>query len=325
MAELTRRELLWAASGAAAGLALVGSRGALAPEEPPRLKTPYRFGLHVKQDDLDDNLRTAERLATRRADIVLLFAKLREPTRENVERLMDAGYDVALTLEWWNGGDRHNPEFSLSAISSGRHDRDYERWLRSFRHLPRPVHLRPLHEFNGDWYPWGVYAPANRVEDFRPAWEHVVGLAREVAGDRVIIQWCCNRRHAGGHHGPIAEFYPGDDLLDELAINGYMRPGRRWKSFEEINGPFYRELKQINPRAPFWIGETACTEQGGDKAAWITDMFDTVLTRMPLDCLTWFHEFLRVRDEPDRDWPFDSSTRALHAFRAGLQRGVHVD
>ena len=100
-----------------------------------------------------------------------------------------------------------------------------------------------------------------------------------------------------------------------------MRPGkRRWEQFVEIIGPFYEQLRAINPSKPLWIGETACTEQGGDKAAWITSMFEAILSTYPVACLTWFNERIRVPGEPDRDWPFDTSRRALRAFQEGVRR-----
>ncbi len=252
------------------------------------MRTPYAFGLHVDERNLDVNLARAEKLAKRKADVVLLFAKLNEPIRGKIRRMMDAGYEVALTLEWY---------------------------------LPRPLHLRPLHEFNGDWYPWCAFAPGNLISDFVPAWRHVAERAREVAGDRVVLQLCYNRVHAQGSHEPLARFYPGDDYVDELVINGYMRPGKReWKQFTEIIGPVYEQLRAINSSKPLWIGETACTEHGGDKATWITKMFQAVLSSHPVACLTWFDELVKARGEPDRDWPFDTSPRSLRAFHDGVKR-----
>ena len=307
------------AGGLAAALASCSVR---VEPGPPRLATPYRFGLHVAERNLEANLAHAEEQAKRKADVVMLFAKLNDPIRGRVRQLMQAGYDVALTLEWWEGPrQRHDPAYSLREIAAGRHDAAFDRWLQSFRKLPRPIHLRPLHEFNGDWYPWGVYGPANRLTDFPAAWRHVTERARAVAGDRALMQLCYNRVHARGKRDPLARFYPGDQYVDELVMNGYMRPGKRdWQQFVQIMGPFYEQLRAINPGKPLWIGETACTEQGGDKAAWITGMFEAVLSTHPVACLTWFDEYVRIRGEPDRDWPFDTSQRSLRAFQAGVRR-----
>jgi Glycosyl hydrolase family 26 len=316
----SRRAMLRGALAAGLATALVSCGGA-SESRPRRLRTPYRFGLHVDERNLDANLARAEELAKRKADVVLVFAKLDDPIRGRIRQLMQAGYEVALTLEWWDdSGQPHDRAYRLREIAAGRHDAAFDRWLREFRDLPRPIHLRPLHEFNGDWYPWGVYGPHNRPADFIPAWRHLTRHARAVAGDRVLLQLCCNRLHAQGKQDPLARFYPGDEYVDEFVINGYMRPGkRRWEPFVEIIGPFYEQLRAINPSKPLWIGETACTEQGGDKAAWITQMFQAVLSTHPVACLTWFNESVKVAGEPDRDWPFDTSLSALQAFQEGVR------
>ncbi len=90
---------------------------------PSCLRNPYKLGLHVDERRLDADLAHAEELARRRADVVLLFARLNEPVSGKIRRMMQAGYEVALMLEWWDGGQPHDPRYS------------------------------PLHEFNGDWYP----------------------------------------------------------------------------------------------------------------------------------------------------------------------------
>jgi hypothetical protein len=315
----SRRAML---RGALAGglVTALASCGVGAESRPRRLRTS--FGLHVDERNLDGNLAHAEELAKRKAEVVLLFAKLNDPIGSRIRQLMQAGYEVALTLEWWDdSGQPHDRAYSLREIAAGRHDAAFDRWLHELRDLPRPIHLRPLHEFNGDWYPWGVYGPHNRPADFIPAWRHLTRHARAVAGGRVLLQLCCNRVHAQGKQDRLVRFYPGDEDVDELVINGYMRPGkRRWEQFVEIIGPFYEQLQAINPSKPLWIGETACTEQGGDKAAWITRMFEAVLSTHPVACLTWFNEFIKSPGEPDRDWPFDTSRRALHAFQEGVRR-----
>ena len=98
----------------AGGLATVlASCGADTESPPRRLRTPYRFGLHVDERNLDANLAHAEELARRKADVVLLFAKLDDPIRGRIRQLMEAGYEVALTLEWWDGGQPHDRAYRL--------------------------------------------------------------------------------------------------------------------------------------------------------------------------------------------------------------------
>jgi hypothetical protein len=289
-----------------------------------RPRTGIKLGIHVDEAGLYEGLAGAELQVGRRMDVVLLFGKVTEPTEgessgpARAARLQSAGYEVALTLEFWDGGELHNPAFSLTSIAAGHHDEAYARWLRALRDLPEPIHLRPLHEFNGDWYPWCTFSPPNTIADLAPAWRHIASMARDLAGDKVILQLCYNRLSAHERPNPVVDFYPGDRYVDELVINGYNHRENPWESYAAIIGPFYRQLKAFRPHLPLWIGETASTEHGGDKATWITNMFRTVLTDQPVACLTWFDEYVTHPGEADRDWPFDSSPASLAAFRAGV-------
>ena len=99
-----------------------------------------------------------------------------------------------------------------------------------------------------------------------------------------------------------------------------MRPtAPEWRSFSEIIGPSYEELR-VNSDKPIWIAETGCTERGGDKAQWISEMFDAVLTTYPAAGLIWFNVPVPTQGQPLSDWPFDTSPEALAAFQEGVQR-----
>lgn len=287
---------------------------------------PFLFGLHEPRATLATRLRTREAQVGRAADVVLVFARITEPVTDLVPALLDAGYEVALCLEWWSAaGGARDVRYSLKEIASGTHDADAVRWFQSLRDLPRPIHVRPLHEGNGDWYPWGVFNGVNELRDYVPAFRHIVRLLWSNADGRGRVQWCVNRMNGRQRTEPIAALYPGDDWVNELAINGYNRPTYRSStSFADVIGPNYRALKAINPVKPFWIGETASTEKFGDKATWIRAMFETVRTEMVVDCLTWFDSRLVPANEPVRDWNLDSSAGALDAFAHGItiNRGV---
>jgi len=318
---LTRRAFLSTAaavaSTAAAGCGVLG---------PKRANTPYLFGLHVGQNGLFDKLHRAEGQANRRADVVLMFAKIHEPFPDTLHYLYDQGYTVALCLEIWDGGQLINPTYGLAAIARGDHDADLRRWLTELGTLPRPVHLRTLHEFNGNWYPWCVFTEGNRVTEFLPAWRHVASLARQTAGDQIRLQLCFNRqngydpRKGTEYPGTASLFFPGRRYVDELVLNAYNRPTyERSHSFATLVERYYRELRDLRSGLPLWIGETASTEKFGDKPQWTDHMLQNVLVDYPVSCMTWFNENLRISGEPHRDWKFDTTPASLDAFRRGIR------
>jgi hypothetical protein len=321
----SRRDVLRLCAAVAAGLGAGPLTAGCNREDPspPVIATPYQWGLHVDEARLFDNLHAAERRAGRRADVVLIFRSVSRQPTDTLARLQDAGYEVALTLEFWDGSGKDWGPWSLRSIAGGDHDAALGSWLDAIADLRRAVHLRPLHEFNGTWYPWCVYAPGNDLVSFHAAWRHVAEATRRVAGDKARLQLCFNRQNGyDGERerpGTARDFYPGDGLVDELVVNGYNRPTKtRSKRFADIFHRYYTELRTLRPNLPLWIGETASSEKFGDKPEWIRDMFRQVLTDYPVSCLTWFDETLTIPGEPRRDWSFDTTPASLAAFRDGV-------
>ncbi|TVR96193.1 MAG: hypothetical protein EA416_01305, partial [Trueperaceae bacterium] len=60
-----------------------------------------------------------------------------------------------------------------------------------------------------------------------------------------------------------------------------------------------------------WLAEIASSEEGGDKAAWIHDMFASEAFAR-LEAIVWFDE------HKEADWRITSSPAAEAAFRAAL-------
>ena len=67
-----------------------------------------------------------------------------------------------------------------------------------------PVLWRPFHESEGDWFWWGRRGPSVAAKLFRMQYEYFVG---ECGLHNLIWVWNC----------PLAEGYPGDDVVDILS------------------------------------------------------------------------------------------------------------
>ena len=69
------------------------------------------------------------------------------------------------------------------------------------------------------------------------------------------------------------------------------------------------------------IGETASTEQGGSKAAWITDMLTVQLPNAypQVKAFLWFDKF-----DSGMDWPIETSSAATAAFAGGISSGIYA-
>lgn len=212
---------------------------------------------------------------------------------------------------------RSQPAFSLSAIASGAHDDFISRWARAAAAWGRPFLLRPMWEMNGPWYPWGPGISGNTSALYIAAWRHIHDLFVQAGATNVRFVWCPGVTISGVTL-PLAELYPGDAYVDWVGMDGYNwgigHQGWSWQSLAQVFGPNYATLAALTNK-PMIISEVGSSEVGGDKAAWITQAFQSDLpTLLPrVRAVVWF-EKSSADGEPD--WRIDSSAAALEAFRA---------
>jgi hypothetical protein len=221
-----------------------------------------------------------------------------------------------ITLEFWNPANGvDQPAFSLKAISGGAYDAYLRQYARDAKAFGSEVWLRPLHEMNGNWYPWGGTVNGNSPADFVPAWRHIHDIFAAEGASNVKFVWAPNSDSAVGGANAISAYWPGDAYVDYMALDGYnfgTGTGSTWRTFGDVFGPGYATVTALSAK-PLFIAETACSPVGGDKAAWIADMFASIPTRYPrIVGITWFNA------NKECDWRLECSPSSLAAFTAGL-------
>ena len=235
----------------------------------------------------------------------------------DASRITTTGAVPELTWEPWNpsaGVDQ--PAYALDTITSGAHDAYLSRWARQIKTWGRPLVIRFAHEMNGDWYPWAQAVNGNGAGDYAAAWRHVVGVFRRAKVTNVTWTWSANVPYPGSTS--LAALYPGDSYVDRVGLDGYnwgtTQSWSSWQSFGDLFGPGVGALGSLTSR-PVHINETAAPEgAGGDKAAWIADMWAWLDAHPEVRGVTWF-SLLK-----EADWRIDSSAASLEAWGAGARR-----
>lgn len=203
------------------------------------------------------------------------------------------------------------PQYTLASIIQGDRDAYIRTWARGLRAYGRPVLLRLAQEMNGNWYPWSEAVNGNRRGQFVEAWRHVHDIFTSERATNVKWVWS----PAAGTLAIRRSQYPGDAYVDELALSvfngGTTLNWGGWRSFARIFDTSERVLHQIAPTKPVQVSEVASTDRGGDKAAWIANMFADLRRHPEVQSLIWFD--LRKQ----ADWPITSSPGAAHVFAAG--------
>lgn len=216
-----------------------------------------------------------------------------------VQRAHSYGLVPMITLELGDP-DRakadKQPQWNAQSFIDGTHDA----WLRQYAHdakaFGKEVWLRPFHEMNGYWYPWGGTVNGNSPKKAVEAWVHVRTLFREEGATNVKFVWCPNRESVPSTSAnAIKKYWPGEAYVDFMGIDGFnygkdpKYSWSRWMSFAQLYSGPYAQLTALSDK-PIIVAETACHTKGGDKAKWISEMFRVI----PLDfeqikCVVWFN------------------------------------
>lgn len=204
------------------------------------------------------------------------------------------------------------------------------------RDTNQPILVRILHEMNGGWFAWGIsYRDPNgdrpnTDHTYRAAFAKIHDAFDNRCGSRVKFVWAVNH-YSEGAEASYAGTYPGDKYVDYVGIDGYnwgARAAWGWQSFDTIFQDAYCAVTLVSPK-PVLIAETASTEQGGNKAAWIEALFGKVEEYDRLRGIVYFNDAKHESEiHGAMDWSLDSSPQALDAWAKQAKdlvddRGIH--
>lgn len=204
---------------------------------------------------------------------------------------------------------------SYDDVLSGKYDSYLDGFAKSVKSFGSPMRISLAPEMNGDWAAWGISknTDPNKHKLF---WQYVVNRFRNDGVANVSWVWAPNIRYGDAYS--YSSLYPGDAYVDYVGLDGYnwgttQSWGSTWQSFAQVFGPSYNELTKLTGKKVL-IMEIGSAEQGGNKAAWITDMFSQIRNNFPqIQGFTWFSE------NKETDWRIDSSTASRDAFAAGMR------
>lgn len=251
-----------------------------------------------------------------------------KPDISGIEKVINEGFIPMITWEPWripkNQSEvlhpENQPDFSLDQILKGSHDEYIQKWAKILKELSAPVFFRPMHEMNGNWYPWCGSVNGNDPIKFIETWCYIRDIFKKLGCNQLIWVWSPYVHSVPEKEGnEILAYFPGTQNLDWLGLDGYnwgiTQSWSRWQGFSEVFRKAYEILVEISDGKPIMIGEIGCAEEGGDKGEWILDMFEKIKTEFSkIKALIWFN----IKKECD--WRIDSSEKSFQSFLAGLNR-----
>jgi len=261
------------------------------------------------------NVEAFQTLQNRHLDLISLFVVWGTNDWSWTETYADiaAANNSILVVTWMANG------YTTPQIVSGNADSYLKAYAEGVKSYGKEIWLRPFHEANGDWYDWGIAksGAGNTNQTLIDAWKHVVTIFRDLNVTNVKWVWTTNATNSGS--ATFTGWFPGDDWVDMVSIDGYnwgtAQSWSSWKSFTEVFTPPYTALAVSEK--PLFIAEFSSSEQGGNKAQWITDMFNDIPARFPrIFALMWFSQ----SKSAEADWAVNTSDAALNAWKEGIAK-----
>jgi len=216
-------------------------------------------------------------------------------------------------------------QIHLQDIIDGKWDSYIKARGAEFASVGAPIMVRWGHEFNGNWYPWGIANNNGNPSLYISAYRHVHDLVVAAGATNVQWVWCFNNGPSPdvSYNAPALS-YPGDAYVDWVAIDGYnwglspsWDPGvNHWTSFDSMFTSAYATARAIAPNRPVMIGEIGSSEDGGSKAQWINDMSTSLQSgRYPdLKLIVYFDQ------DKEELWSGTSSAATQTAFTSWVNQ-----
>ena len=215
------------------------------------------------------------------------------------------------------------PDFSLGTLIDGRYDAYIREFATKAKEWGHPFFLRFNWEMNGFWFPWSEGVNGNTAGQYVAAWRHVHDIFTSVGATNVTWVWCPNIDLSNALI-PLGTVYPGDAYVDWTALDGFNWGSRRdspgWQNFNQVfHRTYKRIITRVAPDKPMMLAEVASTEKGGDKPAWIKDMYSKIRNKYrKIRAVIWYDV-----DDRGTNWPIERSKKSSNAFRAAIRSGAY--
>jgi len=200
-----------------------------------------------------------------------------------------------------------------------------------------PFLFRLNNEMNTDWTSYSGIVNLSDPFVYINVWQRIYRIFREEGVDNAIWIWNPNDKNFPPNAwNNFIHYFPGAEYVHMLGITGYntgtyyyVEHGEIWREFDVIMELIEEDYMPFFAAFPWIMTEFASSSIGGDKVAWIDNMFAIIGNYPNLRAAVWFSaadydprpEFY---GRPTRLYWLDESPETLEAFRRGLQRQLEL-
>jgi Beta-mannanase len=274
------------------------------------------YQIHWGGDRFAEGIASQTRILGAAPQYVLFFQDLSDrrgfPTRA-VEACLAIGATPVISQELWEWRHRHSDDDTwLFRINRGDYDEKWRTWARDAKDFEHRIIFRFGFEMNGDWFDWGQQPAA-----FIAAWQRVYSIVRHEIG-ATNVEFMFSPNVEWDAYKPLTKielYYPGDDYVDLLGLDGYNfgdhhSEWHRWQSYSEIFEASLKIMSQWPQK--LYLSEIGCAD-GSGKSTWIEDFLNSVQKDSRISGFIYYNHFDGRKGEPN--WRLDSDPETLEVFR----------
>ena len=168
-------------------------------------------------------------------------------------------------------------------------------------------------------------------EVFISVWRKIYEIFQEEGVDNCIWIFNPNDRNCPPNRwNDGANYYPGNEYVQMLGVTGYNNGtyysqwAEEWREFDTIYDAVQSQYAAVFGEFPWIITEFASSSVGGDKAAWIEQMFRSIGNYPNIKIAVWFSSAdYDSQGNVARPYWLDETPETVSAFREGLAAYSH--
>lgn len=227
----------------------------------------------TSSNQLTDTL-ALESTLNRKFDFVQFFAIPSTIDYANIKPLRDAGYSVLITLEPSASYQTLRGPGNLAQILAGDFDAQILALITQINADNRPngdkteLLIEFMHEFNQNFYSWGLMTSPNDPSDFVPAFQKLSSLFKTnllpTVRYKIVQRFNRDSGTINNEKIKITDYYAGDNFVDLIGFTNYVRTGANYQqqhAFETWFDNTYNEISAICDK-PMIISETGVSGSG---------------------------------------------------------------
>lgn len=252
---------------------LIPAGPALATEAPQNGRDVVLAGVYSDQWQAGPDVTALGEASGKRLSLVGTFHHLWES-----EHGMAGNTDWILEQAWSaQATPVANVEVAISAsdMAAGGYDGAIRQWALRVkgwldRGEGRSLLIAPLQEMNGNWVAYGL-DPAG----FQATFRKFVEIFRSEGIDETKVRWVFAPNAWSVGPFAMSEYYPGDDVVDFVGISVYNFGGAVgvWTGLAESGLGALDMIRGFAPTKPYLLTQVGSSTSGGDRDAWLRDLF----------------------------------------------------